>query len=236
MKMRIALTVAAAAMMPFAAFAFPPPQQLVEDLTTDLRFQQNVDDTRYDLSQPLLRPDDLGTRYFLIHPLLRHDIHPDRMPWLGSEDPRRLLRDLTTDLLLDPRIQTEGNDLETALCGSAQAPTWDDLLGLLEFCERFFEPGLAAVSGYSEDAGFSFTVNADAAVVLNIDQLADVAHDWAHGWRPTLGLDAFRITVTSSDESLIATIEYDGGRWGLSFVHGSAGRQDGLTHEGSESP
>ncbi len=227
MKMRIALTVLAAAMTAFSAFAFPPPQQLVEDVTTDVRFQQNVDDTRYYPSRPLLRHDDLGTRYFLIHPLLRHDIHPDRMPWLGSEDPRRLLGDLTTDLLLDPRIRTEGNDLETALCGSAQAPTWDDLVDLLEFCERFFEPGFAAVSGYSEDGSSSFTVNADAAVVLNIDQLADVAHDWAHGLRQIFGLDAFRITITSSDSSLIATIEYNEDRWGLSFVHGSAGRQDG---------
>lgn len=236
MKMRIALTVAAAAMMPFAAFAFPPPQQLVEDLTTDLRFQQNVDDTRYDLSQPLLRPDDLGTRYFLIHPLLRHDIHPDRMPWLGSEDPRRLLGDLTTDLLLIPRTRTDGNGLEPVPCGSTQELTWDDLLDLLEFCERFLAPGFAAVSGYSEDDVFSFTVNADAAVVLNIDQLADVAHHWAHGVRQTFGLDAFRITITSSDESLIGTIEYNGDRWSLSFVHGSAGRQNRLTHEGSESP
>ena len=122
------------------------------------------------------------------------------------------------------------------LCGSAQAPTWDDLRDLLEFCERFFEPGFAAASGYSEDGGFSFTVNADAAVVLNIDQLADVAHDWAHGLRQIFGLDGFRITIRSSDESLIATIEYDGDLWGLSFVEGSAGRQDGLTPEGSESP
>ena len=157
MKMRIALTVAAA-MMPFSAFASPPPQQLVEDLTTDLRYHQhNVDDTRYHPSHPLLHHNDLGTRYFLIHPLLRHDTHPDRMPWLGSEDPGRLrlLEDLTTDLVLDPSIQTDGNDLETVLCGSAQAPTWDDLLDLLEFCERFFEPGFTAVSRYSEGGDLS---------------------------------------------------------------------------------
>ena len=226
MKTRIALTVAAAAMMPFFAFAFPPPQQLVEDLITDLRFQQNVDDIRYYPSHPLLRHNDRGTRYFLIHPLLRHDIHPDRIPWLGSEDTRRLrlLEDLTTDLLLDPRIQTEGNDVETVLCGSAQAPTWDDLLDLLEFCERFFEPGFTAVSRCSEGGDLSFTVDAAAAVVLNVDQLTNAAHDWGHGWREITGLDAFRITITSSDESLIATIEYDRDRWGLSFVHGSAGR------------
>ena len=37
--------------MAFSAFASPPPQQLVEDLTTDLRYHQhNVDDTRYHLS------------------------------------------------------------------------------------------------------------------------------------------------------------------------------------------
>ena len=208
-KMRIALTVAAAAMMPFSAFAFPPPQQLVEDLTTDVRFQQNVDDTRY----------------FLIHPLLRHDIHPDRMPWLGSEDPRRLLEDSTADLLLVPRIQTDGNDLETVLCGSARAPTWKDLLNLLEFCERFFEPGFAAVSRYSEGGDLSFTA-ADAAVLLNIDQLANAAHDWGHGWREISGIDAFMITITSSDESLIATFEYDRDRWGLSSVHESAGRRE----------
>ncbi|MDD9985936.1 MAG: hypothetical protein OXQ31_06680 [Spirochaetaceae bacterium] len=228
MKMRIALAVVAAAMMPFSAFASPNPQQLVDGLTTDLRYDQhNVDDTRHSLSHPLLRDGDLGTRYFLIHPLLRHGIRPDRMPWLGSEDPRRLLEDSTTDLLLGPRTQTDGNDLETVPCGSAQAPTWKDFFDLLELCERFFEPGFAAVSGYSEDDVFSFTVNADAAVVLNIDQLADIAHHWAHGLRQTLGLDAFRITITSSHESLIGTIEYSGDRWSLSFVHGSAGRQDG---------
>ena len=227
MKMRIALAFVAAAMMPFSAFASPNPQQLVDDLTTDLRYDQHdVDDTGHSLSHPLLRDGDLGTRYFLIHPLLRHGIHPDRMPWLGSEDPRRLLEDWTTDLLLDPRVRTDGNDLETVLCGSAQAPTWDDLRDLLEFCERFFEPGFADASRYSEGGDLSFTV-ADAAVVLNIDQLADVAHDWAHDLRQVFGLDGFRITIRSSDESLIATIEYDGDRWGLSFVHGSArGRMD----------
>ena len=155
MKMRIALTVAAAAVMPLSAFAFPPPQQLVEDLTTELRFQQNVDDTRYDPSHPLLRPNDLGTRYFLIHPLLRHDIHPDRMPWLGSEDPRRLPEGWTTDLLLDPRIQTDGNDLETMLCGSAQAPTLDDF-DVLEGCEWSFEPGFAIDGRYSDGGDLSF--------------------------------------------------------------------------------
>lgn len=225
MRIRIVLTVAAAAMMPFSALAFPPPKQLVEDLATGLRYQHNVDDIRYHPSHPVLRPDDLGTRYFLIHPLLRHDIHPDRMPWLGSEDPRRLLEDSTADLLLVPRIQTDGNDLETVPCGSAQAPTWKDLLNLLEFCERFFEPGFAAVSRYSEGGDLSFTV-ADAAVLLNIDQLANAAHDWGHGWREISGIDAFMITITSSDESLIATFEYDRDRWGLSSVHESAGRRE----------
>lgn len=155
MKMRIALIVAAAAVMPFSAFA--SPQQLVEDLTTELRFQQNVDDTRYYPSHPLLRPNDLGTRYFLIHPLLRHDIHPDRMLWLGSEDPRRLPDDSTTDLLLVPGIRTDGNDLETVLCGSAHAPTLDDLRDLLEFCERFFEPGFTTPGRYYEGGDLSFT-------------------------------------------------------------------------------
>ena len=151
MRIRIALTVAAAAMMPLSAFA--SPQQLVEDLTTDLRYQHNVDNTRYYPSYPLLRHNDLGTRYFLIHPLLRHDIHPDRMPWLGSEDPRRLLEDLTTDLLLDPRIQADGNDLEPVLCGSVQAGTLDDL-DVLEFCEWFFEPEF--VGRYSESGDLYF--------------------------------------------------------------------------------
>ena len=236
MRIRIALTVAAAAMMPFSAFASPPPQQLLEDSTTGLRYHQhNVDDTRYHLSHPLLQHNDLGTRYFLIHPLLRHDIHPDRMPWLSSEDPRRLPEDLTTDLLLVPGIRTDGNDLETVLCGSAHAPTWDDLLDLLEFCKRFFEPGFAAVSRYSEGGDLSFTVDADAAVLLDVDQLSAAAHDWSHGWRQITGLDTFRITITSSDESLIATIEYNGDRWGLSFIHGSAARQES-DPRGSESP
>ena len=156
MKMRIALTVLAAAMMAFSAFASPPPHQLVEGLTTDVRFQQNVDDTRYYPSHPLLRPDDLGTRYFLIHPLLRHDIHPDRMPWLGSEDPRRLLEDSTADLLLVPRTRTDGNDLEPVPCGSAEAPTWKDLLNLPESCEWFFVPGFAIDGRYSEGGDLSF--------------------------------------------------------------------------------
>ena len=209
-RILVALTVAAAAMMPLSAFSSPPPQQLVEDSTTDLRYHQhNVDDTRYHLS----------------HPLLHHN----------SEDPRRLLKDLTTDLLLVPGIRTDGNDLETVLCGSAHAPTWDDLLDLLEFCERFFEPGFAAVSRYSEGGDLSFTVDADAAVLLDVGQLAAAAHDWSHGWRQITDLDAFRITITSSDESLIATIKYNGDRWGLSFVHGSAARQEG-DPRGSESP
>ena len=168
MNVRIALIVAATAVMPFSAFASPPPQQLVEDLTTELRFQQNVDDTRHYPSRPLLRPTDLGTGHYLIHPLLRHDIHPDRMPWLGSEDPHRLPDDSTTDLLLVPRIRTDGNDLETVPCGSAQAPTWDDLRDLLEFFERFFEPGFAAVSGYSEDGGFSFTLSSTDDIAQSI--------------------------------------------------------------------
>ena len=153
MKMRIALTVAAA-MMPFSAFA--SPQQLVEDLTADLRYHHhNVDDTRYHPSHPLLQHNDLGTRYFLIHPLLRHDIHPDRMPWLGSEDPRRLPEDLTTDRLLVLRVQPDGNDLEPVLCGSAQAPTRDDL-DLLEFCEWSFELGFAILGRYSEGGDLPF--------------------------------------------------------------------------------
>ena len=156
MKIRIALTIAVAAMMPFSAFASPPPQQLLEDSTTDLRYHQhNVDDTRYHPSHPLLQHNDLGTRYFLIHPLLRHDIHPDRMPWLGSEDPRRLPEDLTTDLLLVLRVQPDGNDLEPVLCGSAQAPTRDDL-DLLEFCEWSFEPGFTTLGRYSEGGDLSF--------------------------------------------------------------------------------
>lgn len=156
-KIRIALTVAAAAMMPFFAFASPPAQQRVEDVSTDLRYHEhNVDDTRYVLSHPLLRPNDLGTRYFLIHPLLRHDIHPDRMPWYGSKDPRRLLEGLTTDLLLGLRIQTDGNDLEPVLCGSAPAQTGDDLLDLPESCEWFFVPGYAINGRYSERGDLSF--------------------------------------------------------------------------------
>lgn len=156
MRVCIALAVAAAAMMPFYAFASPNPQQILEDLTTDLRYQHDVDDTRYDPSHPLLRHNDLGTRYFLIHPLLRHDIHPDRMPWLGSEDPRRLLEGLTTDLILGLRIQTDGNDLEPVLCGSAPAQTGDDLLDLQESCEWFFVPGFAINGRYSERGDLSF--------------------------------------------------------------------------------
>ena len=154
MKIRIALTVAAAAMMPFSAFASPTPQQLLEDLTTDLRYyQHNVDDTRYHLSHPLLRHNDLGTRYFLSHPLLRHDIHPDRLPWFGFEDPRRPLEDVPADLFLVLRVQPDGNDLEPVLCSSAQAPTLDDL-ALLEFCEWFFEPEF--VGRYSESGDLYF--------------------------------------------------------------------------------
>ena len=217
MKMRIALTIAVAAMMPSSAFASPPPQQLLEDLTTGLDYQHNVD----------------NTGYLLILPLLRHYSDPESIPWYGSGI---LLADLTTDRSLVPRIQTDSNDLEPALCGSAHAPTWEDLRDLLEFCERFFEPGFATAGRYSEGGDLSFTVDADAAVVLDIDQLAEAAHDWAHGWRQITGLDAFRITITSSDVSLIATIEYHRGLWGLSFVHGSAGWKDELPLEGSESP
>lgn len=155
MKIRIALTIAVAAMMPFSAFAFPPPQQLVEDLTTDLRYQHNVDNTSYYPSHPFLRHNDLGARYFLIHPLLRHDLHPDRMPWRGSEDLLRLPEDLTTDLLLVLRVQPDGNDLEPVLCGSAQAQTLDDL-DPPEFCEWFFEPGFAVVGRYSEGGDLPF--------------------------------------------------------------------------------
>ena len=153
--MKIALTVAAAAMMPFSAFASPTPRQLLEDLTTDLRYHQhNVDDTRYHLSHPLLRHNDLGTRYFLSHPLLRHDIHPDRLPWFGFEDPRRLLEDVPADLFLVLRVQPDGNDLEPVLCSSAQAPTLDDL-DLPEFCARFSEPGFATAGRYTEGGDLS---------------------------------------------------------------------------------
>ena len=76
------------------------------------------------------------------------------MPWFGSEDPRRLPEDLTTDLLLVPRIQTDGNDLEPVLCGSAQAPNLGDL-DLLEFCERFFEPGFPTAGRYTEGGDLS---------------------------------------------------------------------------------
>ncbi|MDE0220960.1 MAG: hypothetical protein OXJ90_16960, partial [Spirochaetaceae bacterium] len=147
MKMRIALTVAAAVMMPFSAFSSPPPQQLLEDLTTGQHYQHNVD----------------NTGYLLILPLLRHYSDPDSIPWYGSGI---LVADLTTDLSFVPRVQTHGNDLETVLCGSAQAPTWEDLVDLLEFCEWFFEPGFATVGRYSEGGDLSFTVDADAAVVL----------------------------------------------------------------------
>ena len=136
MKIRIALTVAAATMMPFSVFASPTPQQLLKDLTTDLDYQHNVDDTGY----------------LLILPLLRHYSDPDSIPWYGSGI---LLADLTTDLSLVPSIQIDGNDLEPVLCGSAQAPTWEDLLDLLEFCERFFEPGFATVGRYSEGGDLS---------------------------------------------------------------------------------
>lgn len=135
MKLRIALAVTAAAMMPFSAFASPPPQQLLEDLTTELHYQHNVD----------------NTGYLLILPLLRHYSDPDSIPWYGSGI---LLADLTTDRSLVPRIQTDSNDLEPVLCGSAHAPTWEDLLDMLEFCEWFFEPEF--VGRYSESGDLYF--------------------------------------------------------------------------------
>ena len=67
----------------------------------------------------------------------------------GSDDPRRLLEGLTTDLLLDP-------DLEPVLCGSAPAPSGDDLLDLPESCEWFFVPGFAIEGRYSEGGDLSF--------------------------------------------------------------------------------